>query len=142
MPPAKRTTVPPPADGPVTPWGRDVEILDGVQIRDKAELVERPFLIETVWFETSTRAIEYVYCQAQFENGESFTFNDSSSGVYRQIESYLASKGHKPEIGQEVPVRLVIPEGLRVSEYDVRDDRGRDKKAKTYYLTTSGKKAE
>jgi len=129
-------------DGPVTPWGRDVEILDGLNLVDKSDLVGRPFLIESVWFETGQRAVEYVYVQAQFESGEQFTFNDSSTGVFRQIESHLTKKGTKPEQGQTVPMRLVIPNGLRVSEYEVRDDRGREKKSKTYYLTTSGKKVE
>lgn len=142
MPPAKRAATMPAQDGPVTPWGRDVEILDGLEIRDKAELIDRAFLIESVWFQEGARAVEYVYVQAQFENGEAFTFNDSSSGVYKQIESYLTLKGHKPEIGQVVPLRLVIPRGLRFSQYEVVDERNRPKMAKTYYLTTSGKKAE
>jgi hypothetical protein len=139
MPPATKRTETEPQT--VTPWGSDVDVLDGLNLKDKAEIVGTPFLIESVWFETGQRAVEYVYIQAQFEDGTQFTFNDSSSGVYRQIESYLAAKGHKPEIGQAVPLRLVIPEGLRFSEYEVKDERGRDKKAKTYYLTTSGKKA-
>lgn len=141
MPPARRATENSDSK-PVTPWGSDVDILDGLELLDKAELVDRPFLIEGVWFETGARAVEYVYVQGQLENGRQFTFNDSSSGVFRQIESYLLTKGHKPEIGQTVPVRLVIPKGLRFSEYEVRDERGREKKAKTYYLTTSGKKTE
>lgn len=141
MPTAKReSTVTEPR--PVTPWGSDVEILDGLDLLDKAELVDRPFLIQSVWFETGQRNIEYVYVQGEFEDGTEFTFNDSSSGVNKQIESHLAGKEIKPELGQVVPLRLVIPRGLRFSEYDVRDDRGRDKKAKTYYLTTSGKRIE
>lgn len=136
MPPAKRAESDP---KPVTPWGSDVDILDGLELVDKAELVGKPFLIESVWFQTGARAVEYVYVQGQYENGAQFTFNDSSSGVYAQVESYLSLKGHKPEIGQPVPIRLVIPKGLRYSEYEVKDDRGREKKAKTYYLTTSGK---
>lgn len=127
---------------PVTPWGSNVDILDGLDLLDKSELLDRPFLIESVWFEVGQRSVEYVYVQGQFEDGTEFTFNDSSSGVYKQIESYLALKETKPELGQVVPIRLVIPSGLRVSEYEVRDDRGREKKAKTYYLTTSGKRIE
>lgn len=137
MPPRQKATE---ESRPVTPWGQDVDILDGLQLKDKAELVGEPFLIEKVWFETSQRSVEYVYIQAQLRDGTEFTFNDSSTGVYRQVESYLVSKGHKPEIGQEVDVRLVIPDGLRFSEYDIKDERGRDKRAKTYYLTTSGKR--
>lgn len=136
MPPAKRTD-----SQPVTPWG-SAETLDGLEIRDKAELLGRIFLIEKIWFETGSRGVEYVYVQAQFENGEQFTFNDSSSGVRAQIEAYLKSKDRNPEEGQVVPMNLVIPRGLRYSEYEVTDDRNRRKMAKTYYLTTSGKKAE
>lgn len=140
MPPVKRTEN---TDEPkaVTPWGSDVDVLDGLNLKDKAELVGTAFLIESVWFETGARAVEYVYIQGQFADGSQFTFNDSSSGVYRQIESYLAGKTITPEIGQKVSMRLVIPDGLRFSEYDVKDEKGRDKKAKTYYLTTSGKQA-
>lgn len=138
MPPAKRNDNP----KPVTPWGA-AETLDGLEIRDKAELLERPFLIESVWFEVGSRNVEYVYVQAQFENGETFTFNDSSTGVRAQIEAYLKSKDRNPEIGQVVPaLNLIIPRGLRFSQYEVTDERGRNKLAKTYYLTTSGKKAE
>lgn len=139
MPTAKRELDEPRV---VTQWGSDVEILDGLDLLDKAELLDRPFMIESVWFESGQRNVEYVYVQGQFENGDGFTFNDSSSGVYKQLESYLNSKESKPEIGQVVPVRLVIPRGLRVSEYMVQDDRGREKKSKTYYLTTSGKRKE
>lgn len=126
----------------VTPWGSDVEILDGLNLLDKADLIDKPFLIESVWFETGQRSVEYVYVQGEFEDGTAFTFNDSSSGVFKQIESYLAQKNRKPEIGQVVPMRLLIPNGLRVSEFEVTDERGRLKRAKTYYLTTSGKRIE
>lgn len=140
MPTAKREVTSEPRQ--VTHWGSDVEILDGLELIDKAELLGKPFMIESVWFETGARTVEYVYVQAQFENGAGFTFNDSSSGVFKQIEAFLRGKGSKPEIGQVVPLRLVIPSGLRVSEYEVRDERGREKKSKTYYLTTSGKRIE
>jgi len=147
MPPAtkradsapKSVSVP---SGIPTPWGDEVEILDGLDIIDKAELIGRPFLIESVWFEQGARSVEYVYVQAQFENGTGFTFNDSSSGVYKQLESYMSKRGVKPEFGQVVPCKLMIPKGLRVSKFEVQDERGRSKEAKTYYLTTSGKKAE
>jgi hypothetical protein len=126
---------------PATPWGKDVEILDGLNLIDKAELVGKPFLIKEVWFETGTRGIEYVYANAEFASGEEFSFNDSSSGIRSQIEQYLKVKKVDPEVGQTVPLRLVIPNGLRVSNYEVFDERNRPKMTKTYYLTTSGKKA-
>lgn len=145
MPPVKRTAVAPAQPeklGPVTAWGRDVEVLDGLDLLDKTELVGKPFLIETVWFEVGQRSVEYVYVEGQLENGTTFMFNDSSSGVRAQLEAYLQGKGRLPEVGQRVPLRLVVPKGLRFSTYNVIDERGREKPAKTYYLTASGKKAE
>jgi len=80
---------------------------------------------------------------AEYASGERFTFNDSSTGVRAQAVEYLKTRGRDAAVdtGDKVPVRLVIPRGLRVSEFDVDvQERNRTvtKKARTYYFTTSG----
>lgn len=125
----------------------DAEILDGLAIVDKKELINVPFRIIGVYFETSKNEISYVYIDGEHVNGETFTFNDSSSGVRAQVIDYLKNRGRDSivDTGAYEQVSIVIPRGLRVSEFEVRatDERGRfiDKTARTYYLTTSGKRA-
>jgi hypothetical protein len=130
------------ADATVNPadWGKDVEVLDGIDLLDKAELIGKPFLITEVRFQTSTRGYDMVYVNAQFKDGTVFQFVDSSSGVKTQIENFLELKEIMPKGNDEiVPIKLLILKGLRVSEFVATDERGREKKARTYYLTTSGK---
>lgn len=124
----------------ITNWGTDVVELEGVAPRDKAELLDVPFLMTGVWFETNARGIEYVYVEGRLADGETFTINDSSTGIKAQVEQYLASIGKVPAPGEIVDLNVLISKGLRVSEYEIKDERGRDKKARTYYLTTNGKR--
>lgn len=118
--------------------------LDGLDLVDKASLLGTPFRIMSVRFETNVRGVGFVYVDAEDVNGEPFTFNDSGSGVRAQIIDFLESTGHPAPADDTAPVAvsLVIPRGLRVSEFDVKDEMGRTKKARTYYLTTSGKRRE
>ena len=126
----------------------DTPVLDGLAIVAKSELVDVPFRITGVQFETNPKSeISYVYVDAEYANGETFTFNDSSSGVRAQVIEYLKTLNRDSVVdtGEYEPVSLVIPRGLRFSEFDVKvaDEKGRfvDKTARTYYLTTSGKRA-
>lgn len=121
----------------------DADQLDGLELVDKATLIAIPFRITSVYFETNTRGVEYVYVDGETQDGGGFTFNDSSTGVRAQIITHLKQKGLDAAVdsGEVVPLNLVIPRGLRASEFDVTDDRGRPKRARTYYLTTSGKRA-
>ncbi len=120
-------------------WANETA-LDGVDIVAKQELVGVPMLITAVWFETNERGVQYVYVEAEDGNATAFTFNDSSSGVRAQIIEHLdrLGKADVVETGEVYPLRLVIPRGLRVSEFEVKDERNRIKLAKTFYLTTSG----
>jgi hypothetical protein len=125
----------------------DAEVLDGLAIVAKTELIDQPFRITGVQFETGkSNDISYVYVDGEFTNGETFTFNDSSSGVRAQVVEYLKARGRDAVVdtGAYEPLNVIIPRGLRYSEYDVNvaDERGRfiSKTARTYYLTTSGKR--
>jgi hypothetical protein len=121
----------------------DAEILDGMEIVDKATLKGVPFLVTGLTFRTNDKRVNFVYVDGERADGSTFTFNDSSSGVRAQLVSYLAERGLSDAVdsGETVPVRIVAPLGVRVSEYDTEDDNGRPKRGKTYYLTTSGKRA-
>lgn len=124
----------------------DAEILDGLAIVAKAELVDVPFRIIGIYFETNKSDISFAYVDAEYANGETFTFNDSSTGVRAQLIEYLKGRGRDSivDTGAYETVSIVIPRGLRVSEFEVKatTESGRfvDKMARTYYLTTSGKR--
>lgn len=120
--------------------------LDGLELVAKDELLGDPFLINTVWFTTNDKGVSFVYVEAERPNGQRFNFNDSSTGVRAQIVEYLTQRGHDHivDTGEEFPMALVIPRGLRKSEFDaVVEENGRKvtKKARVFYLTTSGKRA-
>jgi hypothetical protein len=117
--------------------------LDGLDLVDKGELIGKPFRITSVSFEENARGVSYVYVDAEDANTNGFTFNDSSSGVRAQLVAHLTRIGQDKIIdtGDALELSVVIPRGLRMSEYEVKDDYGKTKKARTYYLTTSGKRA-
>lgn len=123
-------------------WAGDsVEVMELDDLVDKAELVDVPFRIDYVWFTQNARDIEYVYLDVFTKEGAHVTFNDSSTtGVRAQIEEHLRTKGITPKLdGEKHPLRVLCPRGLRVSRYEITDERNRTRQAKTYYLT--GQKA-
>jgi len=125
-------------------WGNETaDVLAGVNLVQKAEMEGVPFLITGFKFtHNSNSNIGYVY--VEFETtpgGERRMFNDSSTGVRQQMEEFAGSKGIKIELEKWYDTRVLCPQGLRVSEYDTKDERGRDTKGRTYYLTTSGGRA-
>lgn len=64
------------------------------------------------------------------EPGDKWIVNDGSTGIHQQCKSL------KEQLGTICP--LLVPRGLRVSEYDYTDEKtGAVSKAKTYYLNTS-----
>lgn len=125
---------------PNTPEGADV--LDGFEPIDKAALVGKPFLATGVRFRKNERDIVFAEVEiTQGEGAEPESLQDSSTGVRDQLSAYLVNKGIKFEVGGDwVDIKLYAPRGLRVSEYGVRDAAGRTKQAKTYYLTTQGRR--
>lgn len=121
---------------------QDAEQLDGLDLIDKAELVGKPFRVSGFFFTENDKGVAYVWVDAEDVDGNTFTFNDSSTGVRAQLVAYVKAKGNDAAIdsGDYVNTSLVMPKGLRLSEFTVKDERGRDKNARTYYLTTSGKR--
>jgi hypothetical protein len=119
--------------------GQDVQMLGGMDLRDKAELVGRPFYITGLKLTVNERDIAYVWVEGEFEdNQEPFSFNDASTGVRAQLMNYLASEKRADVLNEWTDCRIFIPRGLRVSRYDATDERGRTVQAKTFYLTTAG----
>lgn len=119
----------------------NADVIGGRDLLDKSELVGVEFLITGLRFERSTRnGVKFVYVTAERRDGTEFEFNDSSNyGVRRQLTQYLEKKGIEPNYDNpdEVhQVNILVPRGLRVSEFEVKDDRGRTKDARIYYLTS------
>lgn len=123
-------------------WGAgEAEVLAGVDLKDKAELIGVPFKMTGFKFTVNKDGVAYVYVEFEYEpDGERFMFNDSSSGVRAQVDAYVASKELKINLDEWYDVGIVAPRGLRVSRYTVKDGRGRDTESKTYYMTTSGRR--
>lgn len=139
-----KKTTPTPADKPIM-WGnQQAEALDAADLVDKAELLGREFAITRYKFtHNPTANIGYAYLEAEFEpGGESFQFNDSSTGVRQQIEAYHSAKypAEKWVLETWYPCLIVCPKGVRKSEYDTLDDRGKPARGKTYYLTGLAKR--
>jgi len=118
---------------------QDAEVIEGVDLVDKAELLGKAFLITSVEFTENAQGVNFVYVSAEDVDGTRFQFNDSSTGVRQQIAHKLTLTGRDAAIesGGQVDLRLIAPRGLRVSEYAVKDrTTGKMKTARTYYLTT------
>jgi hypothetical protein len=119
--------------------------LDGLDLIDKSNLIDIPFRITGLYFQENNSGVSICYIDGERQDRSTFTFSDSSTGVRAQLVQYLTSKGLDAvvETGDYQEISLVAPSGLRVSEYEI-GDRGRPGKtrmAKTYYLTTSGRRA-
>jgi hypothetical protein len=137
----KNTT--PVADMSAADLFASADVIEGFDLRDKAELIGVPFVITSVRFETNARNVTLAYMTAMQRDGERFEFSDSStSGVKAQIESYLLTRDSKVNVkgntGEIFDVKLLAPNGLRVSKYEV-EVQGKKREAKTYYLTAGNR---
>jgi hypothetical protein len=127
-------------------WGDEpIEEFNGHNLTDKADLIGVPFLIIGTEIErTDGKDYDVAYVYALDTNGTEFEFSDTSStGVRSQVQGILAEKGLPPHAGAGFqPLRVKIMGGLRPSEFSVVDEEtGKKRKATTYYLTASGRKA-
>lgn len=145
--PEKPATSAPAASTPApnTPFNfnalvKESVVLEGYDILDKAELIGVEFVITGVWFQTGARGVGYAYMNGVKRDGSKFTFNDSSSGIKAQITEMISKLGKTVdyESGEVHEVLIHIPRGVRLSEYEIKDVNNKDRKARTYYLTTGG----
>ena len=134
-------------------WGNSPQ-LDGLDVIDKQQLIGEPFRITGLSFRHSTtNQALMVEVDGERVDGSTFSFNDSSTGVKEQIIQFLQriDKGYMVDQEGEYfalpdAEKLVVPNGLRVSEYEVeiKDAAKRrvvgKRMARTYYLTTSGER--
>jgi hypothetical protein len=125
------------------------DVLDGLDILDKSQLVGVPFRTFGCAFKPNNEGVSICYIDAHRADGYAFTFLDSSTGVRAQVVKYLTEKGLDSvvESGEYADFQLVAPDGLRVSEYDVpikspngQPIPGKTRQARTYYMTTNGKR--
>lgn len=116
------------------------DVIEGFDPIDKATLVGQPFGITGVRFRTNDRSVVFAELEVVDAAGEQFGLSDSSTGIKQQIAEYMESKGLSVSGNTDwQDVKLFVPRGLRVSEYEVNDGPAKGKKAKTYYLTTAGR---
>jgi hypothetical protein len=131
----------------------NVDVVEGRPLTEKGSLIGMPLIITSVTFRKGTKDAagvqhDYVSCEYTTVTATPIegVFNDGSTGIRRQVVSYLASKGIIPEGYTETPdeivwvdsededpmfeVRYLAPRGLRVSDYqnDYTDE------GRTYYL--------
>ena len=136
-----------PAGAPAS-WG-DTEVLAGLSLIDKDELVGRLFRVNAV--ENSIAGgtnggYPRVRVEVEFADGTTAMFQDSSgtSGVRAEIEEILTArgKGEEAQLDEWIPIKFICPDGLRVSPYEKEDNRGVMRKGRNFYLTRSGKRSD
>lgn len=135
----------PEATGAPTPeddlWAT-AEVLAGVDVLDKAELVNVPFVVTGIKITVNSRDIVTAWVEGQRRDRTKFTFIDTSTGVKAQVDNYLAEHDLAGTLDEWINIKpFIAPRGLRVSNYEVKDERGKTRPARTYYFTTSGERA-
>lgn len=99
-------------------WG------DGFQQIDKEELIGVPFVIVSWTFSKSKKFsnAEFVTVRVVTQDNRKLFFTDGSTGIYKQLKNI-------PQPGV-----LLCEYGLRKSEYDYKDEKGKVTRARTYYF--------
>lgn len=124
--------------------GETVQVLAGMEVRDKAELVGVPFYItglkQTL---NEERQIAYVWVEGEeVATKKTFVFNDSSiTGVRGQLLDFLATLKKLDVLDEWIDCRILVPKGVRVSTFPTKNERGQDVTGKVTYLTTAGRRA-
>lgn len=117
-------------------FGSDAQVIEVQAQDDKSVLVGVPFIIRSAWLHMNGAGVEFLYLTVETENDGMKTIADSSTtGVKAQV---LGLSGFPTDLTVEsdklTGLAFFAPKGLRVSEYTVVDNRGKSKKAKTYYI--------
>jgi hypothetical protein len=108
-------------------FGTGFSILD---TKDKASLVGEYLAILDWRFNNGDQG-EFVSAEVLVRNGNrKFVLNDGSTGICQQLKDIQHANGGETCL-------LIVPRGLRVSEYDYVDAGGNTSKARTYYIDYS-----
>lgn len=120
----------------------DAQVLDGVSLVEKDELVGRLFLVRAVEQFLSAEGYPGVRVEVEFTDGKAAMFQDFSakSGVRAEVEEMLTKrgKGEQALMDERIPLRFICPDGLRISKYEKEDQRGNMRPSRSYYFTRSG----
>lgn len=100
-------------------------------LEDKSQLLNTAFMVVKYGVHPSElNGKEFTTIHVLTKAGEKYVVNDGSTGIHEQLKTL------KEEMGTVCP--LMVPRGLRVSEYDYEDpEKGTKTKAKTYYINTA-----
>ena len=106
---------------------------DGFTLVEKDKLLGAPFLLVNYTVHTSStnfdengEGLKFVTVRCVTQEDKRVAFNDGSTGVAQQLRD-LATR--------EIYGGIYVQNGLRASEYEVLDDKGRKSSATTYYLS-------
>ena len=106
---------------------------DGFTLVEKDKLLGVPFVLidytvhtSTTNFDENGEGLKFVTVRCVTQEDKRVAFNDGSTGVARQLRDLAA---------REIYGGIYVQNGLRASEYEVTDDKGRKSSATTYYLS-------
>ena len=113
---------------------RSSEVLgDGFTLVEKDKLVGVPFVLidytvhtSSTNFDENGEGLKFVTVRCVTEEDKRVAFNDGSTGVARQLRDLAV---------REIYGGIYVQNGLRASEYEVTDTKGRKSSATTYYLS-------
>jgi len=102
-------------------------------LEDKGKLIKEPFVILEHRFSQGDKGLFASLVIVVKSTNQKLIINDGSTGIRDQL---LKVDEKRTEKGIDVRIPIVVPNGLRVSEYDYADDKtGEVSRAKTYYLS-------
>ena len=106
---------------------------DGFTLVEKDKLLGVPFVLidytvhtSKTNFDENGEGLKFVTARCVTEGDKRVAFNDGSTGVAQQLCD-LSARG--------IHGGIYVQNGLRVSEYEAIDDKGRKSSASTYYLS-------
>lgn len=106
---------------------------DGFTLVEKDKLLGEPFVLVDYTVHTSKtnfdengEGLKFVTVRCVTKEDKRVAFNDGSTGVAQQLRDLAA---------REIYGGIYVQNGLRASEYEVLDAKGRKSSATTYYLS-------
>ena len=106
---------------------------DGFTLVEKDNLLGEPFVLVDYTVHTSKtnfdengEGLKFVTVRCVTKEDKRVAFNDGSTGVAQQLRDLAA---------RQIYGGIYVPNGLRASEYEVLDAKGRKSSATTYYLS-------